>query len=103
PLFSTTTGLSWNHDLPTLCTLLAFLAMRRGWGGGFTIWWALVSGACAGIAIGLRLTFAPVPPALLLMSALYPGRPARQRLAACGGFLAGMAVGLAPLAALFII
>lgn len=71
PLFAHTAGLAWNHDLPMLLTLGAFLlyvrAIRREGG-----WWApLLAGLLLGIATGVRLSFAPLFAPFVLLSFFY--------------------------------
>ena len=60
PLFLFTSGRSWNHDLPTVLTLLAFVAVaHRGLKNPGSAWWMLAAGVLMGLAVGFRLTFAP--------------------------------------------
>ena len=71
PLFAHTAGLAWNHDLPMLLTLGAFLlytrAIRRQ-GGILT---PLLAGLLLGVATGVRLSFAPLFAPFALLSFFY--------------------------------
>ncbi len=59
PVFRYTTGKTWNHELPTFFTLaasaLVIISAKRN-----SVMFSALAGACAGIAVGSRLTFAPV-------------------------------------------
>src|SRR5438477_528918 len=76
PVFIFTSGRAWNHDLPTLAMLLAFVAavrgIRRDRAG-----WQFAAGLLAGIAIGTRLTF--VLPAAALAAGPFLHQPTARR------------------------
>jgi 4-amino-4-deoxy-L-arabinose transferase-like glycosyltransferase len=59
PLFCTATGKTWNHEVPTAMTLGAILLLARAHRTD-RISWTITAGVCAGLAVGCRLTFAPV-------------------------------------------
>jgi hypothetical protein len=89
-------GRAWNHDVPILLTVAAFLAHLRGFRSERRAWaWHLGAGILLGLAAGTRLTFAPAAAAFLLAPWLFPGSPGgRWRAAAfCAG---GLALGVAP-------
>jgi hypothetical protein len=58
PLFTQTSGRAWNHDLPVLLCVLAFLCACASHGKYARIL-SLLTGLLLGVAIGTRLTFAP--------------------------------------------
>ncbi|MEA3188415.1 MAG: hypothetical protein QOD99_2245 [Chthoniobacter sp.] len=95
PVFSKTIGLTWNHDLPLLLTLLGFfcqLKVARGEGSAPAL--LLASGLCVGFAAGARLSFAPLLAPFFIGPLLMTARPIRERfgLTACvaGGAFAGL-------------
>ena len=94
PIFIFTSGRAWNHDLPTLAMLLAFLAavrgIRRERAG-----WLFAAGLLAGIAIGTRLTF--VLPAAALAAGPFLHHATGRRTKLAGAYAAGMALALVPL------
>jgi hypothetical protein len=103
PVFRYTTGRTWNHDFPTLLTLLAVLCVAEGLGPGRRgagAWtWVAASGLLVGAAAGARLTYLPaVAPFALVVAA--GGGPARRRLALLRTFGGGVALGLLPALAL---
>ena len=77
-LFGQTVGHAWNHEPSLLFALLAFLAhvagIERRRNG-----WLVASGALLGVAIGLRLTFAPLAAPFGFALVLY-APPPRWRL-----------------------
>jgi hypothetical protein len=84
-LFTYTAGKTWNHELPAFLLIAAILSHVRGvrtghWG------WSAVSGFCVGVAIGTRLTYAPVALAFpwLLAVAPLPRRDRALSIAAWG-------------------
>jgi hypothetical protein len=118
PIFIHTSGRAWNHDLPVLLALLAFLLQRRalalGDGGGpqgavrsrHAIWFYAVllfgSGLLVGLAASTRLSFAVLAPVFLLSIWLAPTiQPAssavRQRGLGMLAFTAGGLLGGGPL------
>jgi hypothetical protein len=73
PLFVHTSGRAWNHDLPVLLLLLAYLVYERDAAGkkGRPLRPALVvAGVLMGMAAGVRLSFALLAPAFPLALAL---------------------------------
>jgi hypothetical protein len=56
-LFAYTNGWAWNHDSATFCAVAAFLLQCRGMKTGRG-WLIGLAGACAGMALGIRLSFA---------------------------------------------
>lgn len=59
PLFSDASGKTWNHEFPTalaiIATVLVVMAVQR-----FHLGLAMAAGISAGLAVGTRLTFAPL-------------------------------------------
>ncbi len=99
-LFTYTSGAAWNHDTATLCMVLAFLAHVRGIRRGRVGLLAL-AGFLAGMALGIRLSFAlaVVPLAASLWYGLWCGASPlsrRQRLAALLAAASAAAVANAP-------
>jgi hypothetical protein len=103
PLFNQANFRAWNHPLPVLLTLIAFL-----------IHWAaaqrrrslfLVSGLVMALAAGTRLSFLPLELAFLLMAWFVPGTTSRARLGFiawhAGGFVFGLLLVLAPVLAAY--
>ena len=72
PLFVYTSGISWNHDLPILFTLLAFVFHCHGATLGKARKWLFFSGILLGLAIGTRLSFATAIVPSFIMIVLYP-------------------------------
>ena len=105
-IFAYTSGQAWNHDLPVLLCLGAFALVSRTLVGasGAGAWWFVLGGLLVGLAVGTRLLFLLIAPVFLMAVALSPHRqlerPRPRRVAA---FLAGMALGLLPSLALFVI
>ena len=59
PSFSYTSGRAWNHDLPVLLTVVAFLAHVHGLRRPAGSFWFWFSGLLVGFAAATRLSFAP--------------------------------------------
>jgi hypothetical protein len=99
PVFAFTTGRAWNHDLPTMLTLLAFFAAIRGARDARAAW-PFLAGMLMGISIGTRLTFAP--PAIILIAPFFlaPNLSRRQRAVMALSYIAGLALALLPLLAI---
>lgn len=95
PLFAKTSGRAWNHDLPVLLTLLAFLAALRACARPRPAIWQVCAGALLGLAIGTRLTFAPASLALAAMIWMRPGTVA-GKTAGVGRLIAGATIAMAP-------
>ena len=99
PLFEYTSGRAWNHALPTLLAVAAFVAHTRtadqqyrfrGW-----VW----SGVLLGLATGARLTY--LLAAIPFLAFLLNNQPRGVRLRPAFAFVAGLAIGLIPSAILF--
>lgn len=71
-LFTYTSGRAWNHDLSILLSLLAFVLHCYGARQEKPLNWVLLSGIFLGLAIGVRLTFAPLVVPFLIMIVFYP-------------------------------
>jgi len=97
PVFVHTSGYAWNHDLPMLLTLGAFLlhsqGIKRENGWAF----AVVSGILLGGAVGVRLTFAPLFAPFFLLPILYRKLLMKKQLyQLLIGFSAGFFLALLP-------
>ena len=102
PVFAYTSGKAWNHDLAILMALGAFVMHSEGASREHRQRWLGVSGLLLGLAIGTRLTFAPLVLPFLVMIAFYPRRAGwRGTLSLMLSFLLGTLVGLLPSAILF--
>ncbi len=98
PVFRETFWRTWNHALATLLCLAAIaFALRPGKG-----WRWLAAGAFLGLAIGTRLTFAPLAAPFATAAFFQPGAEnLRQRTRRLIDFCAGAAVSLLPSIILF--
>jgi multisubunit Na+/H+ antiporter MnhF subunit len=98
-LFGLTTGRAWNQEPALLFTLLAFCAhvagLRHQKGA-----WLVGSGILLGLAIGLRLTVAPLLAPFGLAIILFPAPHWNLRLILC--FIAGTLIGTAGIMAFFV-
>jgi 4-amino-4-deoxy-L-arabinose transferase-like glycosyltransferase len=103
PLFSITSGRSWNHDLPTLLTLAAFLLICRATRDKTKFTMLIIAGGLMGIAIGTRLTFAPA--ALVMPLALLFQREINihDRFKQAAGFIFGLMICLIPAGIIFVL
>lgn len=102
PLFAYASGKAWNHDLPVLLALVAFVVHAEGASREHGRRWLVVSGLLLGLAIGTRLTFAPLVLPFLGMIAFYPRRAGwRGTLSLALFFLLGLLMGLLPSLVLF--
>lgn len=99
-VFALTTGRAWNQEPALFLTMLAFCAhlagLRRQNGG-----WLMASGLLLGIAIGLRITVAPLVAPFGLAIVLFPTRRWNPRLILC--FMVGLLVGTAGILVFFVI
>jgi hypothetical protein len=98
PVFAHTAGRAWNHEAVVLLALLAFLAHCRGMKTG-SVKHICFSGALVGLAVGIRLTFAPAILGFLLVLFIYSRQPKRSLLF----FISGLLVALLPSILLFAI
>jgi 4-amino-4-deoxy-L-arabinose transferase-like glycosyltransferase len=99
PFFQFTSGRAWNHDLPMLATVGAFVVMIHGLQAKRGPRWLLCSGALLGLAIGTRLSFAPLFAGFVLaLIAIAPAGVSPKQ--AVGLFSAGLVVALLPTIAL---
>lgn len=96
PVWQTTSGRAWNHDVPTLLTVIAYLLACRPTGPARVF----MIGVLIGIAAGTRLTFAPVAFAFFL-AYLIPPIGARSRRIDSLLFASGCATALIPCAIIF--
>jgi 4-amino-4-deoxy-L-arabinose transferase-like glycosyltransferase len=105
PLFTFATARAWNHDASILCSLLAFLFMVRAAHAERALPLLFWSGVSAGIAIGIRSSFALLLPGfgLGVLCMRPPLRDLRASAAAAAAFVSGAAVALLPLVPLFFI
>lgn len=92
-LFIETTGKAWNHDLPVFAVLLGLACLVKGRRAG-AMAWLFAGGACVGIAVGSRLTFAPVCAPFLLAAQAFPGWEKKTICAAVIG--GGIALAMLP-------
>ncbi len=99
-LFTTTTGRAWNHEPSLLLALLAFTAHVAGLRSARPGWFA-ASGVLLGLAIGTRITCAPLIAPFGLSLLLYPTR--QWHWGRIMNFSGGLLLGLAGLAYFFAI
>jgi hypothetical protein len=95
-------GRAWNHDLPVLLALAAFVPLAIGLAQRHLHWaWLAVAGLLIGAAAGVRLSFAPLAlPFLLAVIYLAPDC-AVSRWRAFVLFSLGVLLGLLPAIVLF--
>lgn len=102
PLFIYTSGRAWNHAVPELATLVAFVLQCYGVRQERGTKWVFMSGMLLGFATGTRITFASAIIPLGSLIFLSPDAAAsRARLRLSLSFAAG--VGLAMLPALLLL
>jgi hypothetical protein len=91
-LFGENTGLAWNHEPSLVLALIAFVAHVAGLKSD-RIGWFVASGALLGLAIGTRITCAPLMAPFGLALLFYPVRGWRWNriFAFSGGLLVGLA------------
>jgi len=91
PLLATATAHVWNHTPATLCALLAFFLLVRALQRGRGLLFGL-SGCALGMAIGIRLSFAPLllPFAIALLWFAGLGKVRRGLLFAAGCAVANL-------------
>jgi hypothetical protein len=101
PVYRYTTGLAWNHDVPTFFFLLGLGLGAAQTGRAKRTWLMMLSGLCLGIAAGSRATYLlalPFAVAFLVAEAAHGNW--RRRLCS---LLIGAGVGLMPSVLLFLI
>jgi len=98
-LFTATSGHAWNHEPALFLTLIAVMAHIAGLRSG-RIGWFVASGALLGLAIGTRLTCAPLVAPFGLALLLY-SPPLRWQWGRVLTFAAGLLTGLAGVLFLF--
>src|SRR5207248_131464 len=106
PIFTITSGRTWNHDLPTLLMMLALGAMWR-WGAaadksfGACVVACGSAGALMGLATGVRLTFAPPAAVFLLLPLMVDGARPVRRAAMFSAYTVGVILALVPALLIF--
>jgi len=91
--FTHTTGHAWNHEPPLLCALGSFLLLASGV-RRHSAARAASGGVLLGLAIGLRLTYAPLIAPFGLAVLLLGGAPIARRLVLAAWFSAGVVCAL---------
>ena len=102
PIVAYTTGQAWNHDWANLLALGAILLQLQRIDGRSRPWLGFAVGLLAGLATGVRLSYAVLCPLLAASAAAIPA-PRRERLRNAALVLAGVAVAGIPAAILFVI
>jgi 4-amino-4-deoxy-L-arabinose transferase-like glycosyltransferase len=98
-LFTGTVGRAWNHEPSLFLVLFAFVAHIAGMRSG-RLGWFVVGGVLLGLAIGTRITCAPLVAPFGLAPLLYP-HPSTRRWRQIISFGGGLLLGLAGLIYLF--
>jgi 4-amino-4-deoxy-L-arabinose transferase-like glycosyltransferase len=95
PMFTYTSGRAWNHDLPALLTVTAFLLHLHGAGRSKTGVWFFLSGFAVGAAAFTRLSFILliVPFIVFIFMA---NAPWRRNIVLSGWFLLGVSAAAIP-------
>lgn len=95
PLFLWTSGKTWNHELPTMLLVVAFLcqvgAVQRN-----SLLFSVLSGFLVSLSIGTRLTVLPAVIPFVAPFLLVPNATAARRSALFGAFALAGVVGAAP-------
>ncbi|MCX6071826.1 MAG: hypothetical protein NTU91_13385 [Chloroflexi bacterium] len=99
PIVAYTTGQAWNHDWANLLALGAVLLQVRMIDGRFRPWLGVAVGLLAGLATGVRLSYAVLCPLLIASAAAIPAS-LRTRWRNASLVLAGIAVAGLPAAIL---
>ena len=102
PIVAYTTGQAWNHDWAGLLALGAILLQLQRIDGRSRPWLGFIVGLLAGLATGVRLSYAVLCPLLVASAAALPA-PGRERLKNAAIVLAGVAAAGIPAAVLFVI
>ncbi len=98
--FGFTAGRAWNHDLAVLAAVFAYLTFLSAAEGKRPFLWLAICGLLVGLAIGTRLSFAPLV-APFLLATLFLRIPGRNRFPGLSSYCAGLIVGLLPTLFLF--
>jgi hypothetical protein len=98
PFFRFTAGRAWNHDLPTLASVAAFVAVLGGATKNRSWLWIGLGGFLLGIAAGTRLSFLPLLLPFAFLTLLLP--PRGQRLLCLTSLIVGTGIALLPTAIL---
>ncbi|MGH2620497.1 MAG: glycosyltransferase family 39 protein [Anaerolineales bacterium] len=99
PLFEYTSGRAWNHALPTLLSVAAFVVHVRAASQPFRLRGWVWSGTLLALAVGARATY--VLAAVPFLAFILSSQPRGFRFRPTGAFVVGLMVGLLPSAALF--
>jgi hypothetical protein len=97
--FDFTAGRAWNHDLAVLSAIAAFLAFVRTQECTRPMIWTAACGAFVGLALGTRLSFAPLVAPFAVATLLFPIQ-GRSRLFSLTIYGTGLALALLPIALL---
>jgi 4-amino-4-deoxy-L-arabinose transferase-like glycosyltransferase len=102
PIFEYTSGSAWNHDLPVLLVLTAFIVFVHGVNKDKPVYWILASGILVGLATGTRLSFllAGIPFVLAIFYVPHSAIKPKRRMSLLA-FCLGMTIGLLPAIFLF--
>lgn len=99
-LFSTlalkTNGRTWNHDPALLLVVIGFLAYVIAARGERAGAWMFLSGLAVGLAVGTRLTFAPIVAPFGLAVLLLPGAAWARRVTLAAIFTLGVLIAVLP-------
>jgi len=98
--YLSTSGRIWNHDVPVACIVVGTLLLLRSVRGKNMAICLFAAGCLAGVATGLRLTFAPLAAPFCLAPFLLFHLPVARRFLLCVFAAAGFATALAPAGAL---
>lgn len=99
-LFTDTSGRAWNHEPSLLLVLFAFAVHVAGMRTGRYVWF-VISGVILGLAIGTRITYAPLMAPFGLAALLLP-QPRDWKWTRMFSFGGGLFLGLAGLVGLFV-
>ena len=95
PLFHYASSYVWNHTPSTICAVLAFLLHCQAIRGNKPLPYFFMSGVSLGMAIGIRLSFAPLVIPFLIAGVVFRAGTVRDKilnamLFAVGGLLANL-------------
>ncbi len=100
PVFIYTFGRAWNQAFPALLTLLAIASQIHG-AARLQKRWFFVTGLLVALAVGSRISYAPLALPFLVMAALIPSASFRERAFFAIALAVGGVIGSLPLLALF--